>query len=333
MAKDAVLELLWRSRGCFLSGEELARRLSVSPAAVREEVERLRAVGYLIDAGPQDGFCLSPEEDRLSEAEIRKTLQSPGLVLQVFPSISSTNTVLKALAADGAPEGTVIVAGEQTQGRGRMGRRFYSPAGTGLYMSILLRPKIEPAEATKLTVCAAAAVAEAIEDLAGVSAGIKWVNDVLVRGKKVCGILTEASLGGENGPVNYVVTGIGINVRPPAGDFPEELREIAGAVFEEKGPPAARCRLAAAVLDRFLGYYRHLGAGDFYESYRKRSVVLGKDIWLLSPGKDPVPAKALDIDRDFALLVRLADGGLRRVQTGEVRIRPAKAGPGGPAWG
>lgn len=324
MIKDDLLELLWKNVNGCLSDVELARKLSVSRTAVLKEVEQLRAEGYRIDSVSHQGYRLSADVDVLSEEGIRKTLKSPDVTIRVFPTIGSTNTVLKGMAADGAPEGTVLVAGEQTEGRGRVGRRFYSPAGTGLYMSVLLRPKMAAPEMVKLTACAAVAVAEVIEELSGAPAGIKWVNDVLVRGKKVCGILTEASFAGNNGPANYVVVGIGINARLPAGNFPEKLRGVAGAVFEGKGPPASRCRLAAEVLDRLLGHYRHLEERDVYENYRKRSVVLGRDIDLLSPGKDPVPAKALDIDRDFALLVRLGDGSVRRVGTGEVSIRPAE---------
>ncbi len=324
MIKDRVLALLWENTDRALSGAELARQLSVSRTAVWKAVEQLRGEGYPIQSAPRRGYRLSPDSDVLSEAGIRRYLRHQELAVRIFPVLSSTNTVLKDLAAQGAPEGTVLVAGEQTAGRGRLGRSFYSPAGTGLYMSLLLRPALSAPEAAGMTACAAVAVAGAIEELAGVPAGIKWVNDVLVAGKKVCGILTEASLDCENGLVNYAVVGIGINTRLPAADFPEPLRDIAGAVFEGKDLPELRCRLAAAVLDRFLDDYRQLGEKPFYEDYRRRSLVLGREILLLSPGRDPVPAKALDIDRDFALLAELEDGSLRRVNAGEVSIRAAK---------
>ena len=299
MIKDRVLALLWENTDRALSGAELARQLSVSRTAVWKAVEQLRGEGYPIQSAPRRGYRLSPDSDVLSEAGIRRYLRHQELAVRIFPVLSSTNTVLKDLAAQGAPEGTVLVAGEQTAGRGRLGRSFYSPAGTGLYMSLLLRPALSAPEAAGMTACAAVAVAGAIEELAGVPAGIKWVNDVLV-------------------------AGIGINTRLPAADFPEPLRDIAGAVFEGKDLPELRCRLAAAVLDRFLDDYRQLGEKPFYEDYRRRSLVLGREILLLSPGRDPVPAKALDIDRDFALLAELEDGSLRRVNAGEVSIRAAK---------
>lgn len=322
--KNAVLKLLWENADAYVSGAELSRRLSVSRTAVWKAVEQLRGEGYQIRSVTNRGYCLSSDSGVLSEEGIRRTLKSPGVILEVFPSVGSTNTLLKERAAAGAPEGTVILSGAQTAGRGRLGRSFYSPPGTGLYMSLLLRPKLAAAESTDITACAAVAVAEAIEEAAGVPTGIKWVNDVLIRGKKVCGILTEASVDCESGMMNYVVTGIGINLRPPAGDFPEELRAIAGAIFEEDALPDQRCHLAAAVLDRFLGYYRCLSSREYAEGYRKRSVVLGKSIFLLSPGQEPVPARALDIDDDFALLVQLGDGSVKRVNTGEVSIRVAE---------
>jgi BirA family biotin operon repressor/biotin-[acetyl-CoA-carboxylase] ligase len=164
-------------------------------------------------------------------------------------------------------------------------------------------------------------VAEAIEELSGLSAGIKWVNDVLVAGKKVSGILTEASVDCESGMMNYVIIGIGINTRVPAGDFPAELREIAGAVFGEAPVPELRCRLAAAVLDKLWGYYEHFDDCSYYSKYRERSLVLGKDINILARGRDPEPAFALDIAPDFSLLVRTEDGAVRRLNSGEVSIR------------
>lgn len=321
MIKDAILQLLWKNADTYISGAEMAQRLSVSRTAVWKAVEQLRSEGYLIRSVTHKGYRLSSDSDVLSEEGIRQALRSRDIALKVFPTVSSTNTVLKSLAADGAPEGTVLVAGEQTEGRGRMGRRFYSPADTGLYMSLLLRPGIAASEATKLTACAAVAVAEAIEELSGVPAWIKWVNDVLARGKKVCGILTEASLDCECGLVSYVIVGIGINIRPPEGGFPEELRDAAGAVFEEKRPPQLRCRMAAAVLDRLLDYSQRPGDRDIYEAYRRRSLTLGQDVNILTPGRDPVPAKVLDIGRDYALTVRLDDGSAKRVSTGEVSLR------------
>lgn len=321
MTKDAVLAILWKNADRFVSGSELASALSVSRTAIWKAVEQLRAEGYVIKSVTHKGYRLSSGSDVLSAEGVEKYLTQKRLSVKVYQSITSTNTVLKGMAVDGAPEGLALVAASQTEGRGRMGRSFYSPADSGVYMSLLLRPDCGAAEATKLTACAAVAAAEAIEDLSGLRTGIKWVNDVLVGGKKVCGILTEASVDCESGMMNYVIIGIGINTRVPIGDFPEELRGIAGAVFGGEPIPELRCRLAAAVLDKLWCYYEHLGDCGFYDKYKERCVVLGRPINILARDKAPEPAVALDIGPDFSLLVRTEDGALRRLNTGEVSIR------------
>ena len=218
-------------------------------------------------------------------------------------------------------EGLVLAAGDQTGGRGRMGRRFFSPAGSGIYMSLLLRPGRSAAESALLTPAAAVAAAESIEAVSGLPAEIKWVNDVLVAGRKVCGILTEASVDGSSGAAEHVVIGIGVNALPPPGGFPGELRDTAGAVFPDSRPADLRCRLAAAILDRLMELYAEPDSAACHEAYKSRSAVLGKEVRLLSPGRDPVPALVLDIDRDYALRVRLADGTEKRILSGEVSLR------------
>ena len=260
--------------------------------------------------------------DVLSAEGITRHLKNRTLQVEYYPVISSTNTVLKERAAAGAPHGLVLAAGEQTGGRGRMGRKFFSPADTGLYMSLLLRPERSAAETTMLTAAAAVAVAESVEALSGRKTEIKWVNDVLIAGKKICGILTEASVDWKTGLVDYAVVGIGVNTRLPSGDFPDELRETAGAVFRDGEIPELRCCLAAAILDRLTELCAAPDSEECYRAYRDRSSVLGREINILLPGKEPGSAHVLDIERDYALLVRLTDGTLQRVNAGEVSIRP-----------
>ena len=192
--------------------------------------------------------------DELSADGIERRLRHKELDVRVYRTISSTNTVLKALAADGAGANLALVAEHQTAGRGRMGRSFCSPSGTGLYFSLLLRPKVPAAEAMSMTACAAVAVSRTIEELTGRSTRIKWVNDILIGQKKVCGILTEAGIDGETGMLRYAVIGVGINVREPEGGFPPEIAGIAGAVLDREQIPDIRCRLAAGVLDRLYEY-------------------------------------------------------------------------------
>ena len=323
MLKDQVLESLWKARDEYISGAELARLLGVSRTAVWKATEQLRSQGYLIESVTNKGYRLSSRSDVLSAAGVNAYLRNKSLTLQVVDTVDSTNTAMKRMAAEGAPHGSVLIANEQTAGRGRMGRSFYSPPGTGIYMSLLLRPHTDAQQATLVTASAAVAVAEAIEHFAGEPAQIKWVNDVFFHGRKVCGILTEAAMDFESGMIDYVVPGIGVNTAVPAEGFPAELQGIAGAAFGAAHVPALRCRLAAEILDRFMDYYACLGSRACYEAYKSRSVVLGQDVQLISPGREAVSARVLDIDDDFALVVRARDGQVKRINSGEVSLRPA----------
>ena len=202
MLKEQVLGFLWKAQDDYISGAELARRLGVSRTAVWKAMGQLRAQGYLIESVTNKGYRLSPCSDVLSAAGVEKYLKTQSLSIRVVDEVDSTNSVLKRMAAEGAPQGSVLIAERQSAGRGRMGRSFYSPPGTGLYMSLLLRPCMEAQRATLVTTSAAVAVAEAIERLAGEAAQIKWVNDVLFHGRKVCGILTEAGMDFESGMID-----------------------------------------------------------------------------------------------------------------------------------
>ena len=321
MTKEKVLALLQSHLDQFLSGQELAASLRISRTAVWKAVSRLRAEGYPIESVPRKGHRLSPDSDVLSESGIRRYLAHPDLALQIYPTISSTNTVLKQMAQQDAPAPLALVAAAQTAGRGRMGRSFYSPADTGLYLSLLLRPDLPVMEATALTACAAVSVAEALESLANLEIGIKWVNDLFLDGRKICGILTEAGLEGETGRMSYVVIGIGINLRAPEGDFPAEIQKIAGPVFGKDPLPDLRNRLSALILDRLLDYASRPRDPAILEEYRRRSLVLGKEIRILAPGREPESALALAIEEDFALRVRMPDGTEQLLRTGEISIR------------
>lgn len=321
MTRDDVLKMLEAHPDEYVSGAELAEALGISRTAVWKAVEQLRQDGYEIDSQPRRGHRLGSGSDVLSEAGIRRYLTDPRISLRFYPTISSTNTVLKGLAAEDAPAGLTLVAGEQTAGRGRLGRHFFSPSSTGLYMSLLLRPEMEARDAVRLTACAAVAVAEAIESLSDEAPLIKWVNDIYIRDRKVCGILTEAGLNCETGRMDYVIVGIGINTRIPDGDFPEEIRGVAGSVFAGRSAPDARNRLAAGVLNRLIAYSDDPGAKDILKKYRERSFVVGKEIRILAPGKEPVSALALGIEEDYSLRVRMPDQREELISSGEISIR------------
>lgn len=326
--KEKLLALLEENKGAFFSGEEIARTLQVSRAAVWKAVNALREDGYTIDAATNKGYRLSPDSDILSPQGIRRFLKPEyrNLNLTVLPTAPSTNALVREKANQGCPEGCVIVACEQTAGRGRYGRQFFSPADTGVYLSLLLRPTAySPQQATCLTAAAAAAMCQAMEAVTGQQPGIKWVNDIFLRGKKVCGILTEAAVGLETGALDYMVLGAGVNLYPPVKGFPEEIQPIAGSVLE-RSCPEAKNRLVGEFLNRFWNFYTHPECRAYLEDYRARSLAIGQNVTVLSAGR-AVSAYAYGIDDDFRLLVRYENGDTEALSYGEIRIQLAESAP------
>ena len=326
--KEKLLALLEDNKGTFFSGEEIARTLQVSRAAVWKAVSALREDGYTIDAATNKGYRLSPDSDILSPQGIRRFLKPEyrDLDLTVLPTAPSTNALVREKANQGRPEGCVIVACEQTDGRGRYGRQFFSPVDSGVYLSLLLRPTAySPQQATCLTAAAAAAMCQAIEAVTGQQPGIKWVNDIFLHGKKVCGILTEAAVGLETGTLNYMVLGAGVNLYPPAEGFPEEIQSIAGSVLE-RSCPEAKNRLVGEFLNRFWDFYTHPECRTYLEDYRSRSLAIGQNVTVLSAGR-AVSAYAYGIDDDFRLLVRYENGDTEALSYGEIRIQLAESAP------
>ena len=320
--KERLLEFFERNRGRYFSGEELAGQLSVSRTAVWKGVNSLRKEGYQIDAVQNKGYCLSAHTDILSAQGIRGYLspECRDLRLEVLQTVDSTNGWVRGKAEAGEPEGYVVVAASQEKGKGRVGRSFFSPADTGVYMSILLRPEgLSPGEASKITTMAAVAVCQAIEALSGRQAQIKWVNDIYMDGKKVSGILTEASVGLEDGLLDYGILGIGMNVYIPADGFPDELSGKAGAIFESPQDDGKN-RLAAEVLNRFMKACRTKESSAYVEEYRKRCLVLGREILVLGKG-EARKARALDVDEDCRLVVQYGDGRMEWLSYGEIQIR------------
>lgn len=317
--KEKLFSLLAAQRGTYYSGEEIAAQLEISRTAVWKAVKALQADGYEISAVRNRGYCLTGSADVLSAGQIQELLHWPGAAVEVHPSLPSTNALLRERANAGAPEGTVVIAAAQTRGRGRLGRSFYSPADTGLYLSVLLRPEgYSPSEAVRVTTMAAVAACEAVEALSGKTAQIKWVNDVFLEGRKVCGILTEGSFNLELGSLEYIVLGIGINVYPPVEGFPQEIAATAGAVLDVP-QEGGRNRLAAEFLNRFFAVYQNDPA-EYARRYRDRSLVIGKHITVITP-RGTREATALDIDRDCRLVVRWMDGSVESLSSAEISVR------------
>lgn len=318
---DDVLELLENSDGP-ISGEEMAEKLGISRNSVWKAVGKLKEAGYEIQAGTNRGYRLVSSGNVLTPQGVRRLLtgSAKGCAIDVRDSVTSTNTVLKAIAEQGGAEGMVLIAQQQTQGKGRLGRTFLSPKGTGLYISILLRPKFSAEESLCVTTAAAVAVAEAIDSVTGKHAMIKWVNDVYLKGRKVCGILTEASVDFENSGLNYAIVGIGVNVQEPPGGFAPEIRDVAGALYQEEVPAGVRTQLAAEILNRFFGFYDHLTQRTFMDAYRERSLLTGMEV-TFAQGDTVKEGLVLGVDDEARLQVRLPNGEEKLFSAGEVNIK------------
>ncbi|WP_080799790.1 biotin--[acetyl-CoA-carboxylase] ligase [Arabiibacter massiliensis] len=321
--RDRLLRLLEGNRERFVSGERLAETLGVSRNAVWKAVRALREEGYVIDAATNRGYRLAQENDLLSPAGIERFLpERHPFDIVVRKRVDSTNAEARRRALEGAAEGTVIVAEEQRAGRGRPGKRFYSPPGSGVYLSVVLRPTL-PADRGQLLTCAAAvAGARAIERVCGCEALIKWVNDIYMDGRKVAGILTEGMVDIESGRFEHAVMGIGVNAKMPAAGFPAELADVAGAVADGAG--AVRAELAATILEEFWRLYERIEERRFFEEYRRRCFLLGQPVVVARDGSR-VRARAVDLDDDFRLVVELPDKTRLALPYGEV-----SAGRGAP---
>ena len=317
--KDKVLEYLELGRGIAVSGGALASRLGVSRNAVFKAVGELRDAGYDISSS-RGGYTLSKDDNTLSVCGIGKYLSESKYNIHLYNTVSSTNSVVKEMAECGAPEWTVAVAEGQTAGRGRLGRTFVSPAGTGIYLSVLLFPDIALDKVTLITVAAAVAAVRAIEKHSGKTAGIKWVNDVYVNGKKVCGILTEASLDAEISKINYAVLGVGINVAPPRGGFGGEAKDIAAALFDT-ATAELRSKILADFLNIFSEYYEN-GLERSIPFYRDRQYLIGRRAEIVRGGSAHV-VDVLDVDENCALVVRFDDGHTEKITSGDVSVHAA----------
>lgn len=303
--REKALELL--ATGETVEGAQLARELGVSRNAVWKVMNSLRQSGYEIEAVTNRGYRLLSAPDRLNEAAIRRWLTTGeiGRTLEIHDQLDSTNNRAKALAAAGAPHGMTVIADSQSGGRGRLGRSFFSPEHSGVYLTVILRPDCAPERASLLTSLAAVAAARAVEKVSDADVKIKWVNDLYLNDKKICGILTEAGLGLEAGRLDYAVTGIGINVNRMA--FPPDLREIATSIGNETGQSPDRNRLIAEILNELDALYGDLEKGTFLEESRKRSNVIGRTVTVIEGGKQ-YPARAQDIDDQGRLVIETADG-------------------------
>lgn len=318
--KDRVLEVLEENKGKSVSGSEIARSVGLTRSAVWKAVKTLREEGYFICAVTNKGYCLLEENDFLSEQSIVPHLKTKelGRKLDVFKTIDSTNDFAKSLAQLGAVHGTTVISEVQTRGKGRMGKSFYAPHGMGIYMSVILRPQLSVEHSLLITSCAAVAVADAVEKIADMECRIKWVNDIYSKSnKKLCGILTEASVNVEQGGLEYAVVGMGINVQNTT--FPKNISDVATSIRMETGRSVSRSRLAAEILNCLEERLDTISDKGFLADYRNRSNLIGKRIEVTHNDSVEV-MDCLGIDDTGRLLVRRENGEEKALTSGTVRI-------------
>ena len=323
MTTDAKILSALRKNTNGISGSELAEQLRISRAAIWSRIEELRKVGYDIEAGPHRGYRLVDEPDTLLADDLFARLGKTKIIgrdIQVFEQTTSTNDVVEKLARDGVREGAVVFAESQTKGRGRLGRKWISPAHKGLWFSILLRPNLRPQETTQLTVASATALRRAIVSETRLQPEIKWPNDILINGKKVAGILTEMSA--ELDRVRHVIPGIGIDVNQDTSEFPPELRKIATSLKIEAGESFSRPALAVAILQELDEEYTRVCAGKFSEisdEWEEHCGTIGKDV-TVRIGDRVIQGRAESLDDEGALVLRTEHGRLQRITGGDVTI-------------
>ena len=318
--KEAILKLLFFYSSDYITAETFSRKLGINKSSIYQHIQALRLEGYNIEGCTNRGYRLSSSSDVFTAETISKYYKINPEKIRIFSSLPSTNLTAKEMASLGAPEGTVIIAETQTAGRGRMERNFFSPAKSGLYMSVILRPALAPSDALQITALSAVAVSETIETFTDASAQIKWVNDVYIKGKKVCGILAESSVNPKAERLDYIVLGIGVNLFEPKGLFPNEIQSIAGAVFNEPFPDA-RSKFTARLLENIFKYYELQDKKDVFQKYKERSFLTGKEV-NVNNFTSIFPANVLDINDDFSLKIALSDGTVQNLSSGEVSVKP-----------
>ena len=320
--RDQLLSYLKQKKGEWVSGESLSTKIAVSRSAIWKHICTLRDEGYVIESSPKKGYCLQKVSEMLLPREIKEGLETKvfgkGDIIY-FRETDSTNARAKELAARGAPEGTLIVSEKQTQGRGRKGREWFSPSKGGIYLSLILRPPLSPAEAPKITLLTAVATAEALLSLTHLEVNIKWPNDILVNGKKLVGILTEMST--DMDKIDYVVVGLGLNVNTPG--FPEDIRDKATSLFIETGKQFLRPRLVAKFLkweEHYYEVFKKVGFEPVITRWKELASIIGKSI-AVEMIDQTLLGEVQDIDSNGFLILRDNRGRSHRIISGDVILR------------
>ena len=322
-SRNEVLNYLEANLGTYISGEQIAKTLGLSRSAVWKIIRTLKDEGYPIDSKTNKGYRLDPQSSLLSEAALVPLLEkhvSPDRI-HVYDSLTSTNSLAKEMAYKGAPQGTVIIAKEQTGGRGRMGRTFFSPKNTGLYISIILRPQMKINQSLFITAAAGALITQSIKNITGLDVQIKWVNDLYYQNKKVCGILTEASSDFESGSIDHLILGIGINMFTPESQFPDDLKDNAGALFSnQSNTERTGIRLAADLINTFTRPDVFDHRDDLMDLYKRHSLVLGKEV-MLTGAHTAMTGTVIDFTPEGYLILKTDDDSKKIISSGEITLR------------
>lgn len=321
--RTKLIEAFSNANGEFLSGQALADILGCSRTAIWKHIEELRKEGFELEAIRNKGYRIINTPKNMTENELRLGLKTTifGKTIHYLESTDSTQKVAHRLAQEGCPDGTLVIAEEQTNGRGRLARVWHSPKYTGIWMSLVLRPKLPPAKAPQFTLIAAVAVAQAIEDVCKISPDIKWPNDLLLNGKKITGILTE--LQADSDKIDAIIMGIGMNVNQKEADFPIELHDIATSLAIETGKEISRSNLVKRILENLEKYYLIYLKNGFaplkllWESY---AVSLGKDI-IARTISGNISGKALGITDEGVLKIQDYNGQIHEIYSADIEIK------------
>lgn len=321
--RTKLMQALSKANGTFISGQEIAEYIGCSRTAVWKHIEDLRGEGYMVEAVRKKGYRIVSAPEKVSKSEIQFGLETKALgkMIQYQESVESTQKIAHQLANEGAEEGTLVIAEEQVSGKGRLMRSWHSPKFSGIWMSLILRPKIPLHQAPQLTLLAAVAVAQAIEDVTELQPQIKWPNDLLINRKKVTGILTEMQA--ESDRIHSVIIGIGMNINQQKEDFPEDLREKASSLSIESGVKISRAKVIQRVLLRLEDLYTlYLQEGFMpikllWESY---AISLGQ-ILKASTVNDTIVGKALGITDAGVLLLEDDQGTIHSIYSADIEIQ------------
>ncbi len=320
---EEILQLLRDHSSDFLSGEEISRRLKVSRTAVWKRIQRLRTLGYEIGATTRSGYRLIRSPDLLTPSEINPILKTKwiGKRIHHFETLDSTNSTAYELALNGAEEGEVVIAESQEKGKGRLGRQWFSPPFLNIYVSLILRPRIPPHQASLVTLMAAVATADAIRNFSGILPMIKWPNDILFRGRKVAGLLNE--IHSEVDRIHFVILGIGVNLNMDEKMFSKEIRNIATSLKIETGQTVSRKDFLQSLfleLEKWYAIFSEQGSALILKAWRDRAHIKGKQVKVTSFGETLV-GRAIDIDSDGALILETKGGRQKRVVAGDIEYK------------